>query len=648
MFLGEAVLGNSGPGLRFADLPNNAVTVSVASGSVTVTPSAVTTTGRTLGTPTLLDKIHSTLGCSAGADTEKTPGATPVAGARLLMYFSTDATNAQTATFTPKDDQNLEWTTVTDLKPSNARRDIVLISKTTTLARSTQFWMNSSIALGGHTMIVVQVSGYPVVRLVSAVAQTATNSGASGTPSVVLPAAAGKDGGCVLTFLSTGSGTGSTGITVPTDSVAGAYTTLNDGGYTVPNHAGQAAVIPAWAADTTITWGTSSGTVWLATAIELRPAHPNQMQHLIPYGADLVRQVMRLYPPVGIAEGTTFGLHYSGPDNRWTTANDGINDFCHVYQSSNGRIFADMWNVRGVGGVWVQYRKCNEGHAYPKQEQDCHAACQWMIANGLAYGFDSSKGVSASAFSAGSHLWLLVALTGGVASVGGTGTPVGYIQGMIAQSTANRFRATDPWFTLLSITRGGGTIPPACNGAGDSPEAVLLGGANPSVSTIPCSLVSFDWLTGDSASLDTTWTLYNECQPSYAASQYVGSARTKFHLHHGKADTSLPWLGTYNDKALGGSGHQLDNGLYQDLVAAGWPASHSGVAVTDTLGNTTLWPGIGHGGTQFFPSSNPTSINGAQIDREIDWLMTAGGHSAAPPPPANVIAGTPRQPTQYD
>jgi hypothetical protein len=140
----------------------------------------------------------------------------------------------------------------------------------------------------------------------------------------------------------------------------------------------------------------------------------------------------------------------------------------------------------------------------------------------------------------------------------------------------------------------------------------------------PCSLPSFDWISGDSGSLSTAKTaVYNKFSPSFWAGQWVGGSKPIFELWHGEADEEIPYVATYNPKDAGAD-HALDNGLHQDLVANGFTSSYSILA------------GEGHGGDAWVPTLNASATNGAAVDAAVLRLLQ--GMGAAPSGGGNIGA----------
>jgi len=452
----------------------------------------------------------------------------------------------------------------------------------TAMARSMTLSLAPGTSMTGHVGAAIGVMGFPKVRQVKKTTRTA---GAAAAPSITFdnPVASGSLILAAVYIANTGAGTG---LTVPSG-----FSALYNGGYTTPTVDMQVVARDSGFSGSTITWGSTTTSNWNIIAIELEAGRASDMNHYRAYGANTTEQVLRIQYPDGGYDGTK-GYVVGPPSNQWNWTLD-------VHPQDN--VLEDV-RLRGFPTVFICYRKRGTADS-PAQIQDFHAGLQWVISNASTYQLDPTK-VAAFGISAGAHIAAMAALTGGESDVGGAATPIGHIRAVYWQFGHNRARMISPFCTQYGITFGR-TAP--CSAG--SVEEDLMG-------ALPCSLASFDWISGDSGSLSTAKTaVYNQTSPGFWAGQWAGTSgqRPKFNLWHGTADDQIPYGCTYNPKS-GGTGHALDNGLHQDLVNAGFNSQY------------TLLVGSGHGGNEFQPSSNASATNGAAVDAAVVWLLTNGGH----------------------
>lgn len=449
----------------------------------------------------------------------------------------------------------------------------------TAMARAMTLSITPGTSITGMNMVAVGVAGFPKIR------QIASGSGSSGVAPTASFSGAVASTSVILGFLYVSVNAPGSGITVPSG-----FTSLNDAGYNTPNGSTQTVYLASGHSGSSVTWGSTASTNWNCIIVELEQGRMSDMNHYRAYGANTTEQVLRIQYPSGGYDGTK-GYVVGPPSNQWNWTFD-------VNPQNN--VLADVL-LRGFPVAFISYRKRGTANS-PAQVQDFHAGLQYLITNAATYQLDTSK-VAGFGISAGAHVVAMAALTGGEADVGGTNTPVGHIKAVYWQFGHNRARMISPFATQYGITLGR-TAP--CTAG--SIEEGLFG-------TVPCSLASFDWISGDSGSLSTAKTVvYNQTTPGYWAGQWSGSAalKPKFKLWHGTADDQIPYGCTYNPKS-GGTGHALDNGFHQDLTDNGFNSEY------------TLLAGEGHGGNAFQPSSNGSATNGAAVDEVILWMLTEAG-----------------------
>lgn len=524
-----------------------------------------------------------------GTGAKTTGSFTPTQGERLLFISTTSATSdASGFTYSITGGQLLgdtssSWPRVA-IEPSSTgvRVSQAHLSDFTAMDRAMTLSMTPSSSITGSVGTVLGITGFPRVRQVK---NTTRAAGAAAAPTITFDSAVAA-GSLVVAMVYIANAGAGTGLTVP----SGFTARYNGAGYATPVVDMQVVAQDSGFSGSTITWGSTTTSNWNILAIEFEQGRASDMGHYIDYGANQTEQVLRIQYPSGGYDGTK-GYIVGAPSNQWNWTLD-------VHPQDN--VLEDV-RLRGFPTVFILYRKRGTADS-PAQIQDVHAGLQWVISNASTYQLDTSK-VGAYGISAGAHLVAMAALTGGEADVGGGSTPVGHIKAVYWQFGHNRARMITPFCTQYGITLGR-TAP--CTAG--SVEEDLYG-------ALPCSLASFDWISGDSGSLSTAKTVvYNQTTPGYWAGQWSGSAalKPKFKLWHGDADNQIPYGCTYNPKS-GGTGHALDNGLHQDLTDNGFVSSY------------TLLAGSGHGGDEFQPSSNPLATNGAAVDAEVVWLLTRAG-----------------------
>ena len=529
-------------------------------------------------TARLLGATHDT---TDGSGAKTIASFTPNDGERIYV-FSTSANTADVSAYTYTfsggqllGDSSTTWSRQSSV--GTTRFTQCHEASFTAMARAMTLSVTPSSTLTGMNLVAVGVTGFPKIR------QIASASGSSGvTPSASFASAVASTS-TILTFLY--ASVNPANVTKPTG-----FTDVDSGGYATPNGSTLTSKLEGGHSGATVTWGSSATTAWNCVIVELEAGRMSDMGHYRAYGANLTEQVIRFRYPTGGYNGTK-GYVVGAPSNQWNWSFD---------QNPADNVLDDVLD-RGFPTVFISYRKRGTADS-PAQIQDFHAGLQYAITNAATFQLDTSK-VAAFGISAGAHVVAMAALTGGEADVGGGSTPVGHIKAVYWQFGHNRARMISPFATQYGITLGR-TAP--CTAG--SVEEDLYG-------ALPCSLASFDWISGDSGSLSTAKTVvYNQTTPGFWAGQWSGSAALKpaFHLWHGDADDQIPYGCTYNPKS-GGTGHALDNGLHQDLLANGFTSKY------------TLLAGSGHGGNEFQPSSNPSASNGAAVDAEVVWLLTRAG-----------------------
>jgi acetyl esterase/lipase len=454
----------------------------------------------------------------------------------------------------------------------------------TALDRSMTVSITPSSSITGMNLAAIGVTGFPKM------VQVKTANGSSGVAPAVTFDTAVTSGNSVLAFCYVS--VNPSALTEPSG-----FTVLNDSGYATPNGAQQTVYHTSFSGST-VTWGSTATTNWNVVAIELAPGTAQDMHHYIRYGADSTYNVLRIQMPTGGYTGTK-GYIVSCPSNQWNWTSD--------VAPQNAAL--DACRAQGLcPTVFIAYRT-RSAAAYDAQIQDLHDGLQWVITNASTYGLDPTK-VGGFGISAGAHLMATAALTGGETNVGGDTTPVGHIKAVYWQFGHNgRSRAFGPFVAEATYGITWGRTAPCSAG---SIEENILG-------TIPCSLASFDWVTPDSGSLSTAKTaVYNKFSPSFWAGQWSGTdaERPKFLLWHGTADDQIPYCSTYNP-GTAGTGHALDNGLHQDLVANGFNSSYR------------LLVGSGHGGNEFTPLSLNPGTGSADVDVAVQWLLGQAGITAS-------------------
>lgn len=521
-----------------------------------------------------------------GTGAKTTGSFTPARGERLLFVSTTSATVDATG-FTYSitggqllGDTSTSWPRVEiEGGATGARVTQAHLSDFTAMARAMTLSMTPSSSVTGSIGAVLGITGFPKVRQYK---KTARAAGASAAPTITFDAPVAS-GSLVVGICHVGSNPAA--LTEP----AG-FTELFDSGYGTPVVGMQVCAQDSGFTGDTVTWGSSTTSNWNIIAIEFEQGRASDMGHYIDYGANQTEQVLRIQYPTGGYDGVK-GYVVGAPSNQWNWTFD-------VHPQDN--VLEDV-RLRGFPTVFISYRKRGTADS-PAQIQDFHAGLQWLISNAVTYQLDPTK-VAAFGISAGAHVVAMGALTGGESDVGGTATPVGHIKAVYWQFGHNRSRMLSPFATQYGPALGR-TAP--CSAG--SIEEDLMG-------TVPCSLASFDWLSGDSGSLSTSKAVvYNQTTPSFWAGQWAGTSGQKphFNLWHGDADDQIPYGVTYNPKS-GGTNHALDNGLHQDLVANGFNSQY------------TILAGSGHGGNEFQPSSNPSATNGAAVDAVVVWLLTRAG-----------------------
>lgn len=533
-------------------------------------------------TARLLGATHDT---TDGSGAKTIASFTPTDGERIYV-FSTSANTADVSayTYTFSGGQLLGNSSTTWSRKSSVgttRFSQCHEATSTAMARAMTLSITPSSTLTGMNLVAVGVSGFPKIR------QIASGSGSSGVAPTASFAAAVNTSSTILTFLYVS--TNPMNVTKP----AG-FTDLDSNGYATPNGSTLTSKLEGGHSGSSVTWGSSATTAWNCIIVELEAGRMSDMDHYRAYGANLTEQVIRFRYPAGGYSGTK-GYVVSAPSNQWNWTFD---------QNPANNVLDDVL-ARGYPTVFISYRKRGTADS-PAQIQDFHAGLQYAIANAATYQLDTSK-VAAFGISAGAHVVAMGALTCGQSDVGGGSTPIGHIKAVYWQFGHNRARMLSPFATQYGITFGR-TAP--CTAG--SVEEDLFG-------TLPCSLASFDWISGDSGSLSTAKTaVYNQTSPSFWAGQWAGTSaqKPKFTLWHGDADDQIPYGATYNPKS-GGTGHALDNGLHQDLVANGFTSSYNILA------------GSGHGGNEFQPSSNPSATNGAAVDAVVVWMLAQSGISGS-------------------
>lgn len=464
-------------------------------------------------------------------------------------------------------------------------------ASSTAMNRAMTLSITPGTSITGMNMVAVGVTGFSKIR------QIATGSGLTGVTPTASFAGAVNAASTILTFLYVSANP--MNVTKPTG-----FTDLDTGGYATPNGAVLTSKLEGGHSGSSVTWGSAATTSWNCIIVELEEGRMSDMDHYRAYGASDTEQVLRIRYPAGGYDGIK-GYVVGPPSNQWNWSFD---------QNPSSNVLDDV-RLRGYPIAFISYRKRGTADS-PAQIEDFHAGLQYLIANAATYQLDPSK-VAGFGISAGAHVVAMAALTGGEADVGGGATPIGHIRAVYWQFGHNRSRMLTPWATANSYSF---TRSPAPCSAG-SVEEDLMG-------TVPCSLASFDWISGDSGSLSTAKTeVYNQTTPSFWAGQWAGTSaqKPKFKLWHGDADPEIPYCATYNPKSAG-TGHALDNGFHQDLIANGFTSDY------------TLLAGSGHGGNEFHPSSNPSSTNGAAVDAEIVWLLAQSGISASLTPARHPIA----------
>lgn len=514
-----------------------------------------------------------------------TPSFTPAANERLYIVFGAISANAASAVLTVTDTQGNAWQRKHSGSFGNAQA-IVFECVSTCIARSMQVTVSSNLSLGGAAFQVIRVAGYGKLRQAKSFGiQIATQP----VPAVAFTNAPLAASSIVAFLVNVNSGS-TANVTPPSG-----FNETADTGYTSPNVGFEVALKDGGAAQT-ITWGSSSPANYLATVVEIEPASLADMDHFIQYGSDATYNVLRIYQPLAnpwnvINAAGERPICLSTPGNAWSLNGGDAAPTNHP-----------VWETRyyGCAVVYVQYRK-RESTTWPTPLQDMHAGTQWMVANAATYKLDLTRVCGCGNSAAASNAAFL-ALSGGSAAVGGTNTPVGLVRSVLWFFGQNRSRLVDPAYTAIGISRG---IPNACSTG--SPEQEVF-------DAIPCSMASFDWLPGDGGSLDdTSAAIYNLFTPGWWASKYPGgSPKPSFELWHGTNDTQIPYFCSSNPKTMG-TGHALDNGFHQDLIAHGFTSTYVELA------------GAGHGGSQFLPSRIPGATNGAAVDAAIVRMLNAAG-----------------------
>lgn len=542
------------------------------------------------GTLAITSRLLGSFADSTDGTGAKTTGSfTPAQGERLY-FFSTISNSTDPSAFTYQVTggqslgiTNTTWTdTDSQINATLNRATHVREASFTAMDRAMTLSLTPNTSITGAVGSVVGITGFPRVRQT---AKTTRAAAAAAAPEVTFTAPVAT-GSVVIAVVYASIGGVGTGFTPPSG-----FTALSDAGYTTPIVDQQVVVQDSGFSGSTVTWGSTTTSPWTIIAVELEQGRASDMGHYIDYGANQTEQVLRIQYPTGGYDGTK-GYVVGAPSSTWDWTSD---------RHTADNVLADV-RLRGFPTVFISYRKRGTADS-PAQIQDFHAGLQWLITNASTYQLDTSK-VGGYGISAGAHVVAMAALTGGESDVGGASTPVGHIKAVYWQFGHNRSRMLTPWATANSYSF---TRSPAPCSAG-SVEEDLMG-------TVPCSLASFDWISGDSGSLSTAKTdVYNQTTPSFWAGQWSGSAalKPKFRLWHGDADPEIPYCATYNPKSAG-TNHALDNGLHQDLVANGFNSDY------------TLLAGSGHGGNEFQPSSNGSATNGAAVDAEIVWMLTEAG-----------------------
>lgn len=538
--------------------------------------------------------LGSTYDTTDGTAAKTTGAFTPIAGERVYVFSSTSNTSDVSGfTYSVSGGQILGTTGVSwplALSVANTggvRFHQIHEAHYTATTRSMTLSVTPSASVTGMAVAAIGVTGYPKIRQSKTTFRAA---GASTAPSITFDNAVAA-GSAVIACLRISANVPGTGITAPSG-----FTSHVDNSYGTPAMAMQVCADDSGFSGSTITWGTATTSDWAIMAIELEDAAISEMSHYIQYGADATHQVLRIqYPsadPNNItADGTSYPYVLSCPSNQWGSSTDG-------HPANNVLTGA---RALGAATVFISYRE-QPASVYDTQIQDLHDGIQWMIANASTYLLDTTR-VGGFGISAGAHLMATAALTGGESDVGGATTPVGHIRHVLWHFGHNRPRLVDPAYTALGIARG---ITNCCDGSGTSVEAVMLG-------AVPCSLTSFDWVAADGGSLSTAKTaVYNKFCPGFWAGQWASGTKPSFELWHGDADDSIPYFCTHNPKTLG-TGHALDNGFHEDLVANGFVSSY------------TILAGEGHGGNAFQPSLNGSATNGAAVDASIVRLLEGMG-----------------------
>lgn len=510
---------------------------------------------------------------------------TPQQGERLYLVLSTISANAAAATFTITDTQNNKWFRHPPGSFGQAF-SVVFECLSTSIDRSMTVGITSSLTLGGIAAYVLRVSGYGKLRQVKSLGNQIANVP---TPTVDFTNDPLPSSVCLAWVVNVNSGSVAN-ITPPSG-----FTEVVDSGYTSPS-VGFELAYKVGAFGKTITWGSASPANYNAMIAEIEQAAITEMDHFVRYGADSTYNVLRLYQPYSNPWNVVNGngerpLCVASPANAW-----GVNG---IDQQQANQVDVEV-RYYGVAVAYIQYRK-RETTTWPTGLIDLHAGLQWLVANAATYKLDLTR-VCANGSSAGAANAALMALSGGSAAVGAAATPIGLIKSVLWFFGHNRSRLVDPAYSAIGISRG---IPAACSVG--SPEQEVL-------DVIPCSTVSFDWVSGDGGSYsDADTEPYNLFTPGWWASKYpVGYPKPVFELWHGTADQSIPYFCTFNPKTMG-TGHALDNGFHQDLLAHGFTSSY------------TLLVGAGHGGSQFVPTRYPGQTNGAAVDAAIvRWLNAAG------------------------
>lgn len=134
----------------------------------------------------------------------------------------------------------------------------------------------------------------------------------------------------------------------------------------------------------------------------------------------------------------------------------------------NFRRVAQALAARGYVTVAISYRLSGES-GFPAQIEDCKAAVRWLRANSALYGLDPRR-IGAIGHSAGGHLAALLATSGGVSALEGTGGHSGQSSALLAavamgaqtdfESARNGAISADPemgaiWRQFLGGTQAG-------------------------------------------------------------------------------------------------------------------------------------------------------------------------------------------------